>query len=120
MSGIVYAVREAYFSFRVTTGFYRKRSVTTTYLSSCGKLCIMSSGTESKDDHLIAYNTLEKKIIDSNFCTLCGACEAVCPVDAIQIEGDQVKRLHNCANDLICAQYVMKSAHIQKRFFLEV
>src|SRR5512139_1739299 len=60
----------------------------------------MSSGTESKDEHLIAYNTLERKIIDSDFCTLCGACEAVCPVNAVQIEGDQVKRVHNCADDL--------------------
>ena len=60
----------------------------------------MSGGTEPKDGNLIAYNILKKKIIDSNFCTLCGACEAACPVDAIQIERDQIKRQHNCADDL--------------------
>ncbi|MCW4044760.1 MAG: Coenzyme F420 hydrogenase/dehydrogenase, beta subunit C-terminal domain [Candidatus Bathyarchaeota archaeon] len=53
-----------------------------------------------KNNSLIAYNVLEKKIINSNFCTLCGACEAVCPVGAVQIEGDQVKRVYNCADDL--------------------
>ena len=60
----------------------------------------MSSNEELKAGRLIAYNVLKKKIIDSNFCTLCGACEAVCPVNAVQIEEDQVKRVHNCANDL--------------------
>ena len=60
----------------------------------------MSGSKKPKDRHLIAYDILEKKIIDSEFCTLCGACEATCPVDAIQIEGDRVKRLHDCAEDL--------------------
>jgi len=55
---------------------------------------------ESKDHSLIAYNVLEKKIINSGFCTLCGACEAACPVSAIQIEGEKLRRLHNCAKDL--------------------
>ena len=60
----------------------------------------MSDNEEPEVGRLIAYNVLKEKIIDSNFCTLCGACEAVCPVNAVQIEGDQVKRVHNCANDL--------------------
>jgi coenzyme F420 hydrogenase subunit beta len=55
---------------------------------------------ESKSDSLIAYNVLEKKIINSGFCTLCGACEAACPVSAIQIEGEKVHRLHDCSKDL--------------------
>jgi coenzyme F420 hydrogenase subunit beta len=55
---------------------------------------------ESKSDSLIAYNVLKKKIIDPGFCTACGACEVACPVGALQIEDDKVKRLHNCAEDL--------------------
>jgi len=49
---------------------------------------------------LIAYNVLEKRIINSGFCTLCGACEAACPVSALHIQGEKVNRLHNCAQDL--------------------
>jgi coenzyme F420 hydrogenase subunit beta len=52
------------------------------------------------NDSLIAYNVLEKKIIKAGFCTLCGACEAACPVTAIQVEGDKVNRLHDCSKDL--------------------
>ena len=55
---------------------------------------------ESKGNSLIAYNVLEKKIINSGFCTLCGACEAGCPVNALQIEGEKVRRLHDCSKDL--------------------
>jgi coenzyme F420 hydrogenase subunit beta len=55
---------------------------------------------ESKSDSLIAYNILEKKIINSGFCTLCGACEAACPVGALQILEEKVHHLHDCSKDL--------------------
>ena len=55
---------------------------------------------KSKKDTLIAYNDLERKIINSGFCTLCGACEAACPVHAIKIEKDEVHHVHDCSKDL--------------------
>jgi coenzyme F420 hydrogenase subunit beta len=53
-----------------------------------------------KDSSLIAYNNLEKRIINPGFCTLCGACEAACPVSALHIQGEKVNRLHDCSEDL--------------------
>ncbi|MBN1245641.1 Coenzyme F420 hydrogenase/dehydrogenase, beta subunit C-terminal domain [Candidatus Bathyarchaeota archaeon] len=55
---------------------------------------------DSKGNSLIAYNVLEKRIINSGFCTLCGACEAACPVSALHIQGEKVNRLHDCSQDL--------------------
>lgn len=55
---------------------------------------------QSKNDALIAYNVLNKKIISNGFCTLCGACEAACPVGALQVESEKVNRLHDCSKDL--------------------
>lgn len=49
---------------------------------------------------LIAYNVLEKKIIKPGLCTACGACEVACPVGALQIEDEKVKRVRDCSKDL--------------------
>ena len=46
---------------------------------------------------LIAYNDLKKWVIDPGFCTLCGACEAACPVHALKIEGDKLLYVHDCS-----------------------
>ncbi|HVP92333.1 MAG TPA: Coenzyme F420 hydrogenase/dehydrogenase, beta subunit C-terminal domain, partial [Acidobacteriota bacterium] len=39
-------------------------------------------------------------IIEPGFCTLCGACEAACPVHAIKVERDKPYRSHDCSDDL--------------------
>ncbi len=54
----------------------------------------------SNGNSLIAYNILEKKIINSGFCTLCGACEAACPTGALHIKEDKVNRLYDCSKDM--------------------
>jgi coenzyme F420 hydrogenase subunit beta len=55
---------------------------------------------QSKNDALIAYNVLNKKIVSNGFCTLCGACEAACPTGAISVEDEKNRRLHDCSKDL--------------------
>jgi coenzyme F420 hydrogenase subunit beta len=57
----------------------------------------------SNGNSLIAYNILEKRIINSGFCTLCGSCEAACPTSALHIKGEKVQRLYDCSKDIdIC------------------
>ncbi|MCD6446175.1 Coenzyme F420 hydrogenase/dehydrogenase, beta subunit C-terminal domain [Candidatus Bathyarchaeota archaeon] len=46
---------------------------------------------------LIAYNDLKKWIIDPGFCTLCGACEAACPVHALRIEDEKLLYVQDCS-----------------------
>ena len=53
-----------------------------------------------KNNSLIAYNVLKERIIDSGFCTQCGACEAACPVGALHVEDEKVKRTYDCSQDL--------------------
>jgi len=53
-----------------------------------------------KKNKLIAYNELESMIIEPGFCTLCGACEAACPVHAIKVEHGKPQRLHDCSEHL--------------------
>ncbi len=55
---------------------------------------------DSQNEKLIAYNALEKKVLRLGFCTLCGACEAVCPVCAIQVDGEKLKRNYDCSKEL--------------------
>jgi coenzyme F420 hydrogenase subunit beta len=57
----------------------------------------------SNGNSLIAYNILEKRIINSGFCTLCGSCEAACPTSALHIKGEKVQRVYDCSKDMdIC------------------
>lgn len=53
-----------------------------------------------KNDSLIAYNILEKKIINAGFCTQCGACEAACPVSALHVNGERVHHTYDCSKDM--------------------
>ena len=53
----------------------------------------------SKKSKQIAYNDLERKIINSGFCTFCGACEASCPVQAITVTEDHIEHI-DCASHI--------------------
>lgn len=53
-----------------------------------------------ENSRLIAYNILKSNILDNDFCTGCGACEATCPVNALQVEDTQVKRLYDCSKSI--------------------
>ena len=53
-----------------------------------------------KENKLIAFNDLERMIIEPGFCTLCGACEAACPVHAIEVEHNKPHRILDCSEHL--------------------
>jgi coenzyme F420 hydrogenase subunit beta len=73
----------------------------------------------AKNDALIAYNVLNKKIVSKGFCTLCGACEAACPTGAISVEDEKNRHLHDCSEDLdlcpICYEVCPHSEALQLR-----
>jgi NAD-dependent dihydropyrimidine dehydrogenase PreA subunit len=46
---------------------------------------------------LIAFNDLERMIIQPGFCTVCGACEAACPIHAIKVEYEKPQRILDCS-----------------------
>ncbi len=54
----------------------------------------------SKDRLPLAIGRLKKIIIDQGFCTLCGACEAACPVHAIKIADGQPECIYDCSSYL--------------------
>ena len=53
-----------------------------------------------KTDSLMAYDVLKKRIIDTGFCTQCGACEAACPVSALHVSGEKVEHTYDCSKDM--------------------
>jgi len=55
---------------------------------------------KTKNRQLLAFNQLKKTVIDQGFCTLCGACEATCPVRAIKIEEDKPQCIYDCSKYL--------------------
>jgi len=59
-----------------------------------------NTSMSKKRNNLIAYHELESMIIEPGFCTLCGACEAACPVHVIKIGQGKPHRLHDCAEYL--------------------
>jgi len=57
-------------------------------------------GISIQNNRLIAYNILKRNILSNGFCTGCGACQATCPVVALRVKDDHVKRLHDCSASL--------------------
>lgn len=52
------------------------------------------------ENKIIAFDDLERLIIEPGFCTLCGACEAACPVHAIGVVDNKPNRLYDCSEYL--------------------
>ena len=55
--------------------------------------------TERTKNKLIAFDDLKRLIIDHDFCTVCGACEAACPIHTIKVT-DKPERLYDCSEHL--------------------
>jgi coenzyme F420 hydrogenase subunit beta len=53
-----------------------------------------------EQNRLIGYNNLQHLIIEPGFCTLCGACEAACPIHALKIENGKLTRIQECSEHL--------------------
>jgi len=45
------------------------------------------------------YGNLKHEIVDPDLCTLCGACETACPVNAISITADRNYQLFDCSEN---------------------
>ncbi len=45
------------------------------------------------------YGNLKREIVDPDLCTLCGACESACPVNAIGITADRNHHLFDCSEN---------------------
>ncbi len=45
------------------------------------------------------YGNLKQEIVDPDLCTLCGACESACPVNAIGITTDRNNHLFDCSEN---------------------
>ena len=74
--------------------------ISSTHLSIISLLLLAVSNMSEKKNKLIAFNDLERLIIEPGFCTLCGVCEAACPVHAIKLEHGRPHRLHDCSEDI--------------------
>lgn len=55
--------------------------------------------TQKNKNKLIAFDDLKQLVIEHDFCTLCGACEAACPIHAIKVT-DKPNRLYDCSEHL--------------------
>ncbi|GEM_PF-324972 len=56
--------------------------------------------TQGMNSKIIAFDDLKSLIIDKGFCTICGACEAACPLHAIKINHNIPERLYDCSKYL--------------------
>jgi coenzyme F420 hydrogenase subunit beta len=55
---------------------------------------------EAKQRKVLAYGDLSEKILSKGFCTLCGACEAACPVHAIKVDENGARQVEDCSQSI--------------------
>jgi len=55
---------------------------------------------EARHRKILAYGDLSEKIISKSFCTLCGACEAACPVHAIRVDETGARQVEDCSQSI--------------------